>query len=470
MVITTTSLSVHYPAAQRPALDAVDMELNKGECLLVSGPTGCGKSTLGLALCGAVPGVIHARVNGSISIDGHTPESINIREASRTIGFLLQNIEHQIFTDTVEDEIAFGLENFSIARAAMPEKISAALALIQAGHLAGRTLSTLSTGERQRVLCAAIAALGQPVLMLDEPLAYLDRKAQQRLLLVLRRLADSGASVLMFEHRRDIAHRVSDRELFMREGHLCIAEPPHTLFEPATDAPPGGEIRCAVDTLSFGYSPSPLFSELSFEVRAGESMLLLGDNGAGKTTLLSLVMGLLRPQSGTIRTCGMQVGRHAPRLLARKAAYLFQQPDHQLFCARVRDELMLQTTDNAAIDRELSDLALGELADRHPRSLSMGQKRRVTIAAALARKPALLLLDEPSVGQDDESLALVIRRLNRYVADGGALLCATHDGRVARALGVTTVVIENGKATHGGRELAQDYFEPNTNNKQQELS
>ncbi|MBD3315741.1 MAG: ATP-binding cassette domain-containing protein, partial [Chitinivibrionales bacterium] len=99
MVITTTSLSVQYPAAQRPALDAVDMELNEGECLLVSGPTGCGKSTLGLALCGAVPGVIPARVNGSISIDGHTSESIDIREASRTIGFLLQNIEHQIFTD-----------------------------------------------------------------------------------------------------------------------------------------------------------------------------------------------------------------------------------------------------------------------------------------------------------------------------------------------------------------------------------
>lgn len=470
MVIKTASLSVRYPAVQHPALNAIDMELIKGECVLVSGPTGCGKSTLGLALCGAIPGVIHAYVDGSITIDGLTSESIDIRKASRKIGFLLQNIEHQIFTDTVEDEIAFGLENLGIARAAMPEKISAALALIQAGHLVGRTLSTLSTGERQRVLCAAIAALGQPVLMLDEPLAYLDRKAQQRLLSMLRKLADSGASVLMFEHRRDIAHRVSDRELFMREGRLCMAEPPHTLFEPAPDAPSGGEVRCAIDTVAFGYGPAPLFSGLSFEVRAGESMLLLGDNGAGKTTLLSLIMGLLRPRRGTIVTCGKQTHDTRPRVLAQKAAYLFQQPDHQLFCAQVRDELMLQSTDNAAIERELDDLALGELADRHPRSLSMGQKRRVTIAAALARKPALLLLDEPSVGQDDASLALVIRRLNRYVAAGGSLLCATHDGRVARALGVRTVVIANAQATYGGRELAQNYFEPNTNNKQQELS
>lgn len=347
-----------------------------------------------------------------------------------------------------------GTQYFNLSAMNSPQ----ALHQLNAEHLAGRILSTLSTGERQRVLCAAILSLGQPVLMLDEPLAYLDKNAQRGLLDILRRLAKTGSSVIMFEHRRDIAHRVSDREIFMREGSLCPAEPPHTLFASVPDAPCGGDVQCAVENLSFSFDTRSLFSGVTFEVRSGESTLLLGDNGAGKTTLLSLIMGLIQPDCGTIHINGIPSHRHGPRMIARKAAYLFQQPDHQLFCARVRDELELQTADTAAIERELDTLDLRELADRHPRSLSMGQKRRVTIAAALVRNPALLLLDEPSVGQDDNSLALVIHRLNHYVAEGGALLCATHDARVARALGFKTIIIEKGTARSGGRQLVEEYF------------
>ena len=173
---------------------------------------------------------------------------------------------------------------------------------------------------------------------------------------------------------------------------------------------------------------------MSLVIEPGEILGIVGPNGSGKSTLMALIMGLLKPTGGQIRVCGHDPASGALRLIAQDAAFIFQHPDHQLFLPYVRDEVASQAAEPEAVEAELADMGLDGLEDRHPRSLSMGQKRRLTIAAALARQPRLLLLDEPSVGQDDKNLDRIIRRLDRFLEQGGTLLTVTHDVRVAEAL------------------------------------
>jgi energy-coupling factor transporter ATP-binding protein EcfA2 len=172
-------------------------------------------------------------------------------------------------------------------------------------------------------------------------------------------------------------------------------------------------------------------------------VVLLGSNGCGKTTLMAVAAGLLPAGAGEVKVCGMKASATPPQVLAQHLAFIFQHPDHQLFLPYVRDEIQSQTQNYAAVQAELANMGLDGLENRHPRSLSMGQKRRLTLAAALARDPKILLLDEPSVGQDDANLERIIRRLDRFLDAGGALLTATHDPRVAHALAGRIVTLTN---------------------------
>ncbi len=444
-MIHVEDLHVYYPDQPHPALRGMSLTVPPGQTVLVSGPTGCGKSTLGLALCGAIPALIAGRISGAARVNGVCSAERPVRATARELGFLLQDVAYQTFTDRVSDEVAFGLENFGVSETAMEVRIAAALEQVGAAHLAARRLSSLSAGERQRAVLAALLALDQPLLMLDEPLAYLDRASRRRLLALIRRLAEAGKGILIFEHRRDLVRPAAATEVCMEEG--CRAKenadtPVLPVFAPSRPGPERLTIREAA--MAWPKSVKPLFAGVSLTVRAAESVVLEGENGSGKTTLLSMALGLLQPSGGEITTNGEDARRTPPARLAREAALIFQHPDHQLYLSRVGDEVRLSAPDETTAAFELEAMGLAELAHRHPRSLSMGQKRRLTVAAALARRPKLLLLDEPSVGQDDRSLARVLRRLDRFVREGGALLTATHDERVARALGHRVYRLEDG--------------------------
>lgn len=443
-MIQTSELRFRYSGQKCEALSGLGLNVGTGEITLVSGPTGCGKSTLGLALCGAIPHLIPGRLSGNLLVCGRDPRSQPIRETVKDLGFLLQNVEFMTFTDRVEEEIAFGLENFGVCATHMKALIGKALNRLRIAHLQTRPLSMLSAGERQRVLLAAMLALNQPVLVLDEPLAFLDHHAQKKLLDILSELSRSGRTVMVFEHRRDMVRSVASKEFYMRSGNRAAAPESTPEFHPLENGVPG-ETLLVFEDVSFSWPKNhhPLISSLSFELRAGESMALLGTNGTGKTSLLYLAMGLLKSNEGIIRTCGMDPVCTKPSHIAQKASFIFQQPDHQLYLATVKDEVCVHSWDKKSIQEELETLNLMDLSERHPRSLSMGQKRRVTIAAALARKPRLLLLDEPSVGQDDQSLTLILARLSQYIQEGGALLATTHDKRVAKALARRTITLGN---------------------------
>ncbi len=461
-MIAVEGLRFSYGDDSSPALAGMELSVEAGERVLISGPTGCGKSTLGWVLCGAAPGLIPGKLAGQVRVRGRSVAELSRRELSRDLGVLLQNVEDQLFTDQVADEIAFGLENFGVPESEMEGRIAAALDRVAAGRLAGRSLTNLSAGERQRVMLAALLALDQPILLLDEPLAFLDRNAQFSLLSLLSRLSRAGRTILILEHRRDIVRPAVTRELAMAGGRVCPAPTPAKRF-PAIRPGPVGAKRLIFEGVSLTWrgQQRPLFADAGFSVHAGESVVLLGENGTGKTTLLSMAMGLCRPSSGQIRNCKQPVDRTSPAELARQTALIFQHPDHQLYLAGVGEEVRSQARDREAAEAELAELGLQELIGRHPRSLSMGQKRRLTIAAALARRPRLLLMDEPSVGQDDESLSRILRRLDRFVREGGGLLTATHDRRVARALAHRSLILDKGRLIQGDQEAARIFFEGN---------
>ena len=451
-MIAVHDLTVRYPGQACHALSNMALEAQPGERVLLAGATGCGKSTLGLALCGAIPEIVPARRTGAIRICNRSIDGRPVRDMARDVGFLMQNVANQIFSDRVDEEVAFGLENFGTPAQAMEDRIQQALELVDGCHLRGRLIDTLSAGERQRVALAALLAVDPQVLVLDEPLAFLDSNAASRLLWTLERLSRSQKTVLVFEHRRDMLRPAVDREVSMAAGYAIQAPPPALVFSPIVRGT-SGDPALVFDSVDFAWPgrAQNLLRGISFAVRRGESVVLLGDNGSGKTTILALAMGLLRPKNGRIQNCGLAARKNPPGRLAEKAALLFQNPDHQLHLPRVGDEVRLASAKPEPARQALSSMGLADLADRHPRSLSMGQKRRLTLAAALCRQPELMLLDEPSVGQDDRSLASILEQLGNYIQAGGALLTATHDRRVADALSHRCLVIKHGQLHEAGK-------------------
>ncbi len=445
-MIRVSGLSFGYAGQSFNALSDMGFDIRTREMVLLSGPTGCGKSTLGLILCSAIPNLIPGALSGCVRVNGKSIDGMPVRETARYLGFLLQNVEHQTFTERVSDEIAFGLENFRVPADRMDTKIKEALHLVNGGHLLNRRLATLSAGERQRVMLAAMLAMDQNVLVLDEPLAYLDLKAQHHFIALMSRLSQKGKTILVFEHRRDAVQAAAQREIYMKGGRIRSKPSVQRNFT-GISGYPAKNTALAFDDVSFVWrnDEKPLLSGISFDVKQHESVVLLGENGSGKTTLMHLAMGLAKPCHGEIFICGHKAGRSTVSKIAREAAFIFQRPDHQLYLPYVHDEVRSRAADADAVHTELAALGLQGLEKRHPRSLSMGQKRRLTLAAALARQPKLMLLDEPSVGQDDDSLAMIIRRLDRFLCDGGALLTATHDARVARALAHRVVELKRGQ-------------------------
>uniref|UniRef100_A0A7C4RPI2 ABC transporter ATP-binding protein n=1 Tax=Desulfatirhabdium butyrativorans TaxID=340467 RepID=A0A7C4RPI2_9BACT len=443
-MIRADRLSFRYPNQSIEALSDIHFSVRQGEILLISGPTGCGKSTLAMALCGAIPHLIAGELSGSVMINEISSFDRPVHETARDLGMLLQDVTDQAFTDRVSDEIAFGLENFCIPQDQIERRISDALELVSACHLQLRSLSTLSSGERQRIMLAALLALDQPALVLDEPLAYLDTHSRHRLLDLLCRLAKRGKAILVFEHRRDIVLCTGCSELYLDHGRPTDPPAPRPIFQIHPSS--AGAPRLILEDVTFRWDADtpPLFSKLSLLVRAGESTVLKGENGSGKTTLLLMAMGLIRPDKGRILTCGIEVNPRSRAEVLKKAALVLQHPDHQLFLPTVLEEVCMQGIGADSCAAELENMGLKGLQQRHPRSLSMGQKRRLTIASALAKRPELILLDEPSVGQDDHSLSLILKRLDQFVQDGGALLVTTHDERVSRALGHQILQLSHG--------------------------
>jgi energy-coupling factor transporter ATP-binding protein EcfA2 len=448
---TQTSLRIRdltftYGGRSQPTLNGLNLDLYPGEITLIAGETGSGKSTLLNALTGIIPHHIGGQLTGEIECDGVSILPQTIRERTRFIGTLLQNVETQIFTDRVSEEVAFGLENLNLAPNQITAQTDAMLAEFGLTTQHNWAIAALSAGQKQRLVLSCILAMGQPILLLDEPFAYLDRDTATLLLQLLCQRANQGQSILLIEHRLNLVERVCDRIYQLEQGDLHLKSDVEvqsrrdnsSLIQEASSRqkPSFQPVTITLRTQALCWSTYPAFPDV--QAIAGETLLLSGDNGCGKTTFLKLICGLLKPSRGRIEILGRDTRDRTVVELAKTVGFVLQNPNHQLFAETVRQEVLPPGMQQSA-QEILERLQLDHCAEQHPQSLSQGQKRRLALGAVLARNPRICLLDEITVGQDERSLSLMLVLLRDFTQNGGTLLLTSHDPVAAEVLNARVV-------------------------------
>lgn len=462
------------------AVRGVDLEIEPGERVLLLGPSGAGKSTLLAGLSGLLDGSEHGNgeQEGVVLLDGVPARTARTRavsglDGSAATGLLLQDPQAQTVLSRCGDDVAFGLENHGVPPAEIWGRVQEALDAVGLDVALDRSTTSLSGGQRQRLALAGVLALRPGVLLLDEPTAMLDPPgAAQVRSVVTDVLGTSGATCLVVEHRvrqwLDVVDRVvvlepgggvladgSPASVLDRHGATLAAQGvwvPGLAHRPArTTRPPAPEVLLVAQGVAVTRDRTrpPVLAGVDLTARAGRCSALVGPNGGGKSTLLLAVAGLARHAAGSIRAhdrladgAGPHPHRWAPRTLVSRIGSVFQDPRHQLVTSTVRDELALGPrrtgTASAEVDRRVGELLerlrLHHLAAANPFTLSGGEQRRLSVATALATRPRLLVLDEPTFGQDARTWAELVDLLADLLDHGTALLVASHDEQLVGVL------------------------------------
>jgi energy-coupling factor transport system ATP-binding protein len=497
-VIEFEQVTVTYPDAHRPVLDRVDLHVPEGELCLVVGRTGSGKSTLLKAVNGLVPHFTGGTLAGRVTVAGRDTRTHPPRELADVVGVVGQDPRSGFVTDTVEEELAYGMESLGLPGDVMRRRVEETLDLLGLHELRARPLEQLSGGQRQRVAIGSVLTTHPSVLVLDEPTSALDPPAAEEVLAALQRLVhDLGVTVLLAEHRLERVAQFADRVIHvpgdgraLETGtaaevlrHTPVAPPvvelgrvarwdplPLSVRDARRRAP---ELRDRLAGLRLprrsptnGTEVATLTSatvqlgsllalrEVDLRVRAGEVVALMGRNGAGKSTLLHALVGLLEPRTGRIR-----LGEHVPRQLVPKdllahVGLVPQEPADLLYAETVAGECAAADADAGATAgscRALLDRLVPGLDDAtNPRDLSEGQRLGLVLAIVLAGDPPLLLLDEPTRGLDYRAKDRLAGIVTELAAQGTAVVLATHDVELAAEVASRTVVLADGEVVADG--------------------
>ncbi len=497
-------VTVTYPGQTRPVLHDVNLELLEGELVLVVGRTGSGKSTLLQAINGLVPHFTGGTLLGDVTVDGRSTSTHPPRELADLVGVVPQDPASGFVADTVEEELAFGMECLGLRPDVMRRRVEETLDLLGLAELRNRPLLTLSAGQQQRVAIGAVLAAHPKVLVLDEPTSALDPGAAEEILAALQRLVhDLGMTVVMAEHRLERVVQYADRIIVVPgEAQAIVIGTPQEVMREAPIAPPVVELgriagwsplplsvrdarraagplrallvgqtpplravpsRTANDTLAEAvdltvrYGSHSALRGISLTVHCGEVVALMGRNGAGKSTLLNAMVGLRPASSGRITTNSKDASTLKGSELLRSVGLVPQVPGDLLEATTVADECKAADRD-AQVDsgtaRALLALLAPEIVDStHPRDLSEGQRLLLALAVVLAARPPLLLLDEPTRGLDYPTklrLAVVLRDL---ASAGHGIVLATHDVELAAEVATRVVVLAEGEIVADGPTL-----------------
>lgn len=508
-MITLSHVTYTYPDQARPALADFSVELHTGEFLLVVGPSGAGKSTFLRSLDGLVPHFYGGQWSGAIDVMGRNPVALAPKGMADLVGFVFQDPEAQFVVDTVEDELAFAMENFALPQATMRKRVEEVLDQMGIAELRDRRVGTLSGGEKQRVAIAAVLALQPEVLVLDEPTSQLDPQAAEEVLVALRHLnEDLGLTVILSEHRLERVAQYVDRILYLPAlGAAPIIDEPRAVLAQLPLVPPlvelgrelgwqplpltikearpfaraldaqlraarpangngsaaGAEAIAARD-VHYAYGGHSALRGASLVVHGGEFVALMGRNGSGKSTLLKQMVGLLRPDEGRVVIAGLDT-RHADMdQIIRHVGYVPQHPGALLFGETLAAELAFTRKSHGLPpdpdgDRALlARLGLAALADRDPRDLSGGEQQRAALAAILVAEPQIILLDEPTRGLDYAQKRALADMLLGLKAEGKTIVMATHDVELAAACADRVVLLAEGQVIVDGpaRQVMSD--------------
>jgi energy-coupling factor transporter ATP-binding protein EcfA2 len=484
--LVAEGLTFRYRSRSEPALQDVSLTLEQGELLLVAGASGCGKTTLIRCVNGLVPRSYKGELSGRILLHGENTAGRSLSYISQIVGTVLQDPERQILGARVCAEVAFGLENLGLPREEIRQRVDEALDYLGIAHLRDRETFLLSGGEKQKVALAGVLAMRPSVLLLDEPLASLDPASAQEALRLFRRLVDEGISVLLVEHRVEDALSIQpNRVLFMHEGRTTyyglldglmkvvdyreVKLPAPSVIERAASAPPptfepaiqpdGRDPLVTFEDVSFAYSEdSPeVIHNVNLTICQGDIIGLLGPNGAGKTTLVKHAIGLLKPSQGQVLVEGQNTEGTSVAQVAHTLGYVFQSPSHMLFAPTVREELTFGPknldyaedviTQNVA--RAVDIVNLNGLEDYPPLGLSFGQQKRVSIAAVLAMRSKILVMDEPTAGQDYANYMAFMDSILQ-MPGFEAVLFITHDLDLAICYANRVILMYEGRIVSDG--------------------
>lgn len=397
----------------------IDFSIDPGEYLAICGANGSGKSTIGYLFNGLIPHFFDGELQGRVTVEGLDTRTHGVAELFSRVGLVLQNAEAQLFNSDVAAEIAFGLESLGLSARKIDRRIAETVEILDIKHLLHRTPMTLSGGEKRLVAIASVLCLEPAVIVLDEPYANLDWTGVERVRTALKALHRRGNTVVVIEQRMDGFLDDIDRCLIVEQGRIRFdTEPrqargllsaekliPRYASRRRNSGSPDSPVLLEVDGLSCRMGAKQVLDNVSFQLLRGETVALVGKNGAGKTTLVRHLNGLSRAAEGEVLFDGNPLGKKSPRKLATDVGISFQNPNDQFFKNRVRDELtvglnLLKNGRSEWFGELCRTFDLEAVLDRPPYRLSEGQKKRVALASILTMRPGLLVLDEPTVGQD----------------------------------------------------------------------
>ncbi len=492
-------LNFRYRDREELAIRDITFQANPGEILLIAGASGCGKTTLIRSINGLIPRSYKGDLEGTIQIHGEDIRGWKLSQISQKVGTVLQDPERQILGTKVFNEVAFGLENLGLSRDEILERVALAMQRLNLVYLRDRETFNLSGGEKQKVALAGVLAMRPSILLLDEPLASLDPASAQDTLDAVRQLADEGMTVLMVEHRvEDVLRIKPERVMFMSEGEIRylgslaglskvvnyreVKLPAEDILKRAKRDPAPAEIQILpgvtgqglendasvqsdddvlvkFEDVTFGYDADhEVLHGITLEIKRGDVIAVLGPNGSGKTTFVKHAIGLLRPKKGRVLVNGRSTHEASVAEIASTLGYVFQSPSHMLFASTVHEELSFGPKNlkhaKDQIDKEVKDalkiVNLSEYEQDPPLALSFGQQKRVSIAAILAMRSRILVMDEPTAGQDYQNYMNFMDSILQ-MPGFEAILFITHDVDLAVIYANRVLMIADGRLVADGK-------------------
>lgn len=451
-LICLSDVTFNYSGNDLKGISDINMSVQRGEIVLITGRSGCGKTTLTRCINGMALNFYKGKMRGNVTINGKSTDEMEVHDIAFYVGTVFQDPRSQFFATITTNELAFGMENIGVPRREMIDRIDEVKKDMDIESLLDLSIFQLSSGEKQKIAVGSVCALKPSVLLFDEPSANIDAITERKIAKLFGRLKDKGHGIIIVEHRLHYLSDYVDRILYMDGGKITEEFTSNEFGKLTSEELSDRGLRfydknsqlkanrlvaeklynsktiLSVRELSFRKEGRQILKNVDMEMASGETLGIIGRNGAGKTTLLNVISGLLKETGGRVTINGKYI-RASKR--ADKVYMVMQDSDYQLFTENVVEELLLgnekQVNIRARVSETIQALNLEENVDNHPATLSGGEKQRVVIGAAMTSNSDVVLMDEPTSGLDFDNMVRVVSLVKKIEKEGRSVAIVSHD-------------------------------------------